>query len=183
MANWRPDKNDGEWVIGLYIFLQVSFLCAKLAGLVRVSWWFVFSPALGFCIGLIVGLIFFEIRGFRQQRKECKDSVKNNDRPMMISNTTDDSLMRRLRNERQVFPARLFCNSWKKGTPTDDGYYLIAFRCPVTYEKIAFAVIGFDSGVWRTVIPDIDILGWQEIEPYVEIVEEDEKVCLDEDQS
>lgn len=70
MSNWRPDKNNGEWVIGLYMILQVSFLFAKLSGLVMVSWWFVFSPAIGFCIGLIIGLICLEIRGIEPFKEE-----------------------------------------------------------------------------------------------------------------
>ena len=81
MSNWRPDKNNGEWVIGLYMILQVSFLFAKLSGLVTVSWWFVFSPALGFCIGLIVGLIIFEIRGFKPFKEEDEKVYMDEDQP------------------------------------------------------------------------------------------------------
>lgn len=56
-------------------------------------------------------------------------------------------------------------NPWHTGIPTEDGWYLIAYReFPNT--PIKYAVEPFENGKWLHFT--VDRLSWQKIEPYKE---------------
>jgi len=51
---------NSSW--GLGSVLTVIFVCCKLFGVIDWSWWWVFSPLwIGWCIVLLIGLVFILI--------------------------------------------------------------------------------------------------------------------------